>query len=201
MPTLSEALPGYTSIAIGCGMGRSGPAKRFLEEFLLSSNAPNKPLLIDADALNILGEIPDWWRRIPRPAVLTPHPGEMSRLTALSTQDIQSRRVETARQYARKWRHVVVLKGAFTVVAQPEGPCRISPFANPLLSVGGTGDVLSGIITGLLAQGMKPSDAAECGVYLHGAAAESSRPTFGDRGATAADIINALPRVTQAILS
>lgn len=200
MPALSEALPGYTSIAIGCGMGRSEPAKRLLKEFLLSENAPKQPLLIDADALNILSEFPDWWRRIPQPCVLTPHPGEMSRLTGLSTREIQSRRVETAREYARRWGHVVVLKGAHTVVAQSEGPCRISPFANPLLSVGGTGDVLSGIIAGLLAQGMKLADAAACGVYLHGAAAESLRPSFGERGATATDIINALPGATQAIL-
>ena len=200
LATLTDALPGYTSIAIGCGMGRSDPAKRFLQEFLLSENAPKQPLLIDADALNILAESPDWWRRIPQPAVVTPHPGEMSRLTGLPTREIQSRRTETAREYARKWGHVVVLKGAFTVVANPGGPTRISPFANPLLSVGGTGDVLSGIIAGLLAQGMTPATAAACGVYLHGAAAESLRPTFGDRGATATDIINALPRVTRAIL-
>ena len=200
LAALSDSLPGYTSIAIGCGMGRSGPAKRFLEEFLLSANAPKQPLLMDADALNILAEIPDWWKRIPQPAVLTPHPGEMSRLTGLTTQQIQSRRVETAREYARKWGHVLVLKGAHTIVAQPQGPCRVSPFANPLLSVGGTGDVLSGIIAGLLAQGMTPADAAACGVYLHGAAAESLRPAFGDRGATATDIIGAIPGATRAIL-
>ena len=157
--------------------------------------------MIDADALNILAEsCPGWWRRIPATAVLTPHPGEMARLTGLLTTQIQARRVETAREYAHKWGHVVVLKGAFTVVAQPEGPCRIAPFANPLLSVGGTGDVLSGIIGGLLAQGMKPADAAACGVYLHGAAADSLRATHGDRGATAGDIINALPGTTRAIL-
>ncbi len=200
LAALSDALAGYNSIAIGCGMGRSEPAKRFLEEFLLSANAPKRSLLIDADALNILAEIPDWWKRIPQPTILTPHPGEMSRLTGLSTREIQSRRVETAREYVRKWGHVVILKGAHTVVAQPEGPCRVSPFANPLLSVGGTGDVLSGIITGLLAQGMTPADAAACGVYLHGAAAESLRPAFGDRGATATDIINALPKATMAVL-
>ena len=103
--------------------------------------------------------------------------------------------METAREYASKWGHVVVLKGAFTVVAQPEGPCRIAPFANPLLSVGGTGDVLAGIIGGLLAQGMTPDEAAACGVYLHGAAAETLRSTHGDRGATAGDIINAYPEL------
>lgn len=201
LATLADALPGYTSIAIGCGMGRSESARRFLQEFLLSESAPAQPLLIDADALNILSETPDWWRRIPQPAVLTPHPGEMSRLTGLPTREIQSRRVETAREYACKWGHVVVLKGAHTVVAQPDALCRISPFANPLLSVGGTGDVLAGIIGGLLAQGMTPANAAACGVYLHGAAAESLRPTHGDRGATATDIINSLPGAANALLT
>ena len=108
--------------------------------------------------------------------------------------------METAREYASKWGHVVVLKGAFTTIAQPKGTCRIAPFSNPLLSVGGTGDVLAGIICGLLAQGMTPADAAACGVYLHGAAADSLRATHGDRGATAGDIINALPGTTRAIL-
>ena len=199
-PAIRQALPRYSSLAIGCGMGRSEAAKQFLEGLLLSKQAPSQPLVIDADALNILAEFPGWWRRIVSPAVVTPHPGEMSRLTGLSTEEIQSRRVETAREYARKWGHVVVLKGAFTVVAQPEGPCRIAPFDNPLLSVGGTGDVLAGIIGGLLAQGMTPADAAACGVYLHGAAADSLRATHGDRGATAGDIINALPRTTRTIL-
>ena len=201
LPAIRQASSRYSSMAVGCGMGRSESAKQFLRGLLLSEHAPPQPLVIDADALNILAEsCPDWWQRIPATAVLTPHPGEMARLTGLLTTQIQARRVETAREYAHKWGHVVVLKGAFTVVAQPEGPCRIAPFANPLLSVGGTGDVLSGIIGGLLAQGMKPADAAACGVYLHGAAADSLRATHGDRGATAGDIINALPGTTRAIL-
>ena len=201
LPVIRQASSSYSSMAVGCGMGRSEPAKKFLQGLLLSEHAPSQPLLLDADALNILAEsCPDWWQRIPATAVFTPHPGEMARLTGLPTEEIQSRRVETAREYASKWGHVVVLKGAFTVVAQPEGPCRIAPFANPLLSVGGTGDVLAGIIGGLLAQGMTPADAAACGVYLHGAAADSLRATHGNRGATAGDIINALPGTTRAIL-
>ena len=200
LPTIRQALPSYSSLAVGCGMGRSEHAEQFLEGLLLSERASPQPLLVDADALNILAETPGWWQRIPAPAVLTPHPGEMSRLTGIPTSKIQARRVETARESARKWGHVVVLKGAYSVIAQPEGPCRIAPFANPLLSVGGTGDVLAGIIGGLLAQGMAPADAAACGVYLHGAAAESLCATHGDRGATAGDIINSLPKTTRTLL-
>ena len=201
LPTLRQALPNYSSLAIGCGMGRSEPAKKFLEQLLLSADPSNMLLVIDADALNILAEIPDWWHRISSTTVLTPHPGEMSRLTGLPTSHIQSHRIETAREYARKWGCVVVLKGAYTVIAQPEGPTSIASFANPLLSVGGTGDVLTGIIAGLLAQGMTTANAAACGVYLHGAAAESLRHTHGDRGATACDIIAAISETTRSILS
>ena len=201
LAVLAGALADYSSLAVGCGMGRSEQAKKFLELLLLSVKPANQPIVIDADALNILAGFPDWWERLPTPAVLTPHPGEMSRLTGLPTQEIQARRVEIAREFADKWGCVVVLKGAFTVVAQPEGPCRVAPFANPLLSVGGTGDVLTGIIAGLLAQGMSPANAAACGVYLHGAAAESLRPSHGDRGATASDIINVIPAATRRILA
>ena len=200
LPTIRQALADYSSLAIGCGMGRSKPAKKLLEQFLLSAGPPNQPLVIDADALNILSEIPDWWQRTHSNVILTPHPGEMSRLTGLPTFHIQSHRIETAREYAQKWRCVVVLKGAHTVIAHPEGINRIAPFANPLLSVGGSGDVLTGIMVGLLAQGMTTADAAVCGVYLHGAAAESLRPTHGDRGATAGDIIAVLPKTTNALL-
>ena len=200
-PAIRQALPSYSSLAIGCGMGRSEAAKQFLEGLLLSKQAPSQPLVIDADALNILAEFPGWWRRIVSPAVLTPHPGEMARLTGLSTEEIQSRRVETAREYARKWGQVVVLKGAFTPSSLSRKARAASPPSpTPLLSTGGTGDVLAGIIGGLLAQGMTPADAAACGVYLHGAAADNLRVTHGDRGATAGDIINALPGTTRAIL-
>ncbi len=201
LATIRQSLPEYTSIAIGCGIGRSGPVKQFLETFLLSERAPTQPTVIDADALNILAGTPNWWQRIPSPSVLTPHPGEMSRLTGLPTQEIQSRRTETARRFVDTWGHVVVLKGAHTVVAQPNGPSHISPFTNALLSVGGTGDVLAGIIAGLLAQGIPPATAAACGVYLHGAAAKSLRTTHSDRGATAGDIINSLPAAIRTLLS
>ena len=200
LPTLRAAIGDYSSLALGCGMGRSKPARRFLIELLSPEHAPTQPLVVDADAMNILAETPDWWERIPTPAVLTPHPGEMSRLTGIPTQEIQSNRIEIARKHARRWGHVVVLKGAYTIVAQPEGTCHVAPFANPLLSVGGTGDVLAGLIAGLLAQGMTPADASACGVFLHGAAAESLRATYGDRGATATDVINALPATTRQLL-
>ena len=200
VPTLKEALPQYTSLAIGCGMGRSNEAIEFLEMALLSQPRPTQPLVVDADGLNNLSQIDNWWTRLKTPAILTPHPGEMSRLTGLSTTEVQARRIDTAREWSSIWGKVVVLKGAFTVVAAPSGHCWIAPFAKPILATGGTGDVLTGIIAGLLAQGMSPEHAATCGVYLHGAAAESLKEAYGDRGAKATDIIDALPRVTKELI-
>ena len=200
VPALKKALTQYTSLAIGCGMGRSQEAIRFLEMMLLSHPQPTQPLIIDADGLNNLAQVDHWWSRLKAPAILSPHPGEMSRLTGLSTTEVQARRTETAREWSAKWGKVVVLKGAFTVIAAPAGHCWIAPFANPLLATGGTGDVLTGIIAGLLAQGMSPGYAATCGVYLHGAAAESLKETYGDRGAKATDVIDALPRVTRELI-
>ena len=200
VPTLKKALHQYTSLAIGCGMGRSNEAIEFLEMALLSHPRPTQPLVVDADGLNNLSQVDEWWTRLKAPAILTPHPGEMARLTRLSTTEVQARRMETAREWSEKWGKVVVLKGAFTVIAAPSGHCWIAPFANPILATGGTGDVLTGIIAGLLAQGMSPEHAAACGVYLHGAAAESLKETYGDRGAKATDIIDALPRVTKELI-
>ena len=200
VPTLKKALSQYTSLAIGCGMGRSNEAIEFLEMALLSHPRPTQPLVVDADGLNNLSQVDEWWTRLKAPTILTPHPGEMSRLTGLTTTEVQARRIETAREWSSIWGKVVVLKGAFTVIAAPVGHCWIAPFANPILATGGTGDVLTGVIAGLLAQGMSPGNAAACGVYLHGAAAESLKETYGDRGAKATDIIDELPRVTKELI-
>jgi NAD(P)H-hydrate epimerase len=151
--------------------------------------------VLDADALNILAGIPDWWRKIPDNAVLTPHPGEMSRLSGLSVDEVQADRPSIARKCAAAWRKTVVLKGAYTVIAAPDGRCRVSPFANPGLASAGTGDVLAGIIAGLAAQGLELFDAASLGVYLHGAVCEKIRSELGDTGMLASDLLPALPVV------
>ena len=150
-------------------------------------------MLIDADGLNNLSAVRDWWQGRSQPLVLTPHPGEMSTLTGLSTAEVQGRRVDVAREHAGKWAATVVLKGAHTVVASEDGRCWVSPFSNPGLASGGTGDVLSGIIVGLLAQGVSPVDAAVAGVYLHGMAGERVREELGESGALASDLLPKLP--------
>jgi ADP-dependent NAD(P)H-hydrate dehydratase / NAD(P)H-hydrate epimerase len=132
-----------------------------------SVNSKLPPLVIDADGLKLLGQIKDWYQKIPAPAILTPHPGEMATLTDLSKELIQESRQEIAAQYARTWGHVVVLKGAFTVVAAPDGRVTVIPVASPALARAGTGDVLAGLIVGLRAQGLDAYEAALAGAWIH----------------------------------
>ena len=124
---------------------------------------------------------------------LTPHPGEMATLTGLSTPEVQADRAAVAREYAARWNVVLVLKGANTVIAQPDGMVRVAAFANPGMASGGTGDVLSGIIGGLMAQGLAPAVAASCGVYLHGEAGRQVVSRLGNAGLAASDLLPEIP--------
>jgi hydroxyethylthiazole kinase-like uncharacterized protein yjeF len=138
--------------------------------------------------------VAEWWQKIPKNAILTPHPGEMSRLTGTPLTEIQQKRFEIAQKSAREWQKTVVLKGAYTIIASPEGETRISEFANPGLASAGTGDVLAGVISGLIAQGLTPFNAAVCGAYLHGLAAQIVSHELGDAGMLAGDLLPVLPR-------
>ena len=198
---IREKLSRYSSVLLGCGFGRSDGLVEFLRKLLFSAPQPTLPAVIDADGLNNLSKIEDWWVHLECPTVLTPHPGEMSALTGIATSVIQSDRIHTALEWSAHWGQVVVLKGAHTVVASPGGTCWVSPFANPALASGGTGDVLSGVIVGLMAQGLSPEDAACCGVYLHGAAGDVVGEELGDAGTLAGDVAAALPRALKAIKS
>ena len=191
----------YTSVLIGCGLGWSTGVREFLEKFLMGEPGPAIPAVIDADALNNLSDIENWWEGINCPAVVTPHPREMSRLTGVSIEDIQAGRHETAKKYAFKWGVTTVLKGAFTIIASQNSPTIINSFANPILSSGGTGDVLAGTIGGLMAQGLKPMDAARCGVYLHGMAAEKLSSVSGQSGALAGEVADQLPIVMKNLIT
>jgi hydroxyethylthiazole kinase-like uncharacterized protein yjeF len=183
----------YNALSVGCGLGQNPAMVEFLSSLLLKKDLP--PLIIDADALNILSRLPDWWQKIPNDTILTPHPGEMARLSGLTVDKIQTNRAETAIRYAKKWQKTVVLKGAFTVIAAADGKCRICPFANPGLASAGTGDVLAGVIAGLKAQGLTSYDAAALGVYLHGSAGDKIKDEVGDTGMIASDLLPALPMV------
>jgi len=180
---------------LGCGLGQSRPATRFVGATLLREEVTLLPLVLDADALNTLAKIPNWWLQLPNEAILTPHPGEMARLVGVSVEEVQQDRQEIAKGVSLDWKKTVVLKGAYTVIANPEGQCRISPVANPGLASAGTGDVLSGAIAGLVAQGLSLFDAASLGVYLHAEAGEMVRAKLGDTGMIATDLLPALPQV------
>ena len=190
---LSEA-PGYQALLAGCGLGQSPDTSAFLRQTLLTHRYSGPPMVLDADALNILSVVPEWWLQLRNEAVVTPHPGEMSRLTGTNPGQINSDRLNTARRFAAQWDKVVTLKGAYTAVGSPDGRVLVSPFANPGLASAGTGDVLAGAIAGLLAQGASPFDAAVCGVYLHGAAGERVRAELGEAGMMAGDLLPQLPR-------
>lgn len=199
LPLILDNLAGYNALLVGCGIGQA-PAARDLVEGVLYSSTNLPPTVVDADGLNILSMSKSktkgrsWWERFEPRAIVTPHPGEMARLTGESSSAVQGDRIGKATEWAAKWNKVTVLKGAHTVVAFPSGKAMVSPFANPGLASAGTGDVLAGIIAGLLSQGLTPEDAAALGVYLHGAAGERVREELGDTGMIAGDLLPALPR-------
>lgn len=181
----------YDVFLIGCGLGQDPSTVEFVSSLILEKELP-LPVL-DADALNILPKIPEWWQWLTDDAILTPHIVELSRLCGLGIDEIQSDRLGITRQLAAEWHQTIVLKGAYTVIATTDGRCRLSPFANAGLASAGTGDVLAGVIAGLAAQGLTPFDAASLGVYLHGAAGEMVKEKLGDAGMVASDLLPALP--------
>jgi NAD(P)H-hydrate epimerase len=202
---LSRNFERASALLIGPGFGMENTTKEFIENLLEGRYAGKKnpqrigfvhrdeeksadvnsklpPMVIDADGLKLLGQIKDWYTKIPAPAILTPHPGEMAGLTDLSKELIQEKRQEIAAQYAKMWGHVVVLKGAFTVVAAPDGRTTVIPVATPALARAGTGDVLAGLIVGLRAQGLEAYDAAVAGAWIH---AQAGLYAADDLGTTA----------------
>ena len=188
---------GHNSLLLGCGLGQSFSSRRLVEEILYSSRRL-PPTVVDADALNILSlnnsANSPWWKMFDHEAILTPHPGEMGRLRRDDYARTNPDRIGLARDSAKQWDKVVVLKGANTVIASPEGRVLVSPFVNPGLATAGTGDILSGIITSLLAQGLSLMTAAGLGVYLHGLAGDRSVENYGVVGTIASDLLKEIPR-------
>jgi len=156
----------------------------------------NKPIIMDADGLKLMSKITNWSNLLPSPAILTPHPGEMSVLTGLTIEEIQENRLEISKQFSKKWGHVVVLKGAFTVIAAPDGQMAIVPIASPALARAGTGDVLAGLIVGLRAQGIEAFHAACAGAWIHATAGVLAAKRLGNSASVIArDLVNAIPQV------
>ena len=191
---VARAATAYDALVVGPGLGAVPSVEGFVRQLLTSLPEGHARVLVDADGLNNLAKLPHWWERVTVPCILTPHPGEFARLAHRSIGDVQSDRLGAARDAARAWQQTVVLKGAYTVIATPRGRAAVNPYANPALASAGTGDVLTGTIAGLLAQGLAPFEAACCGTYLHAAAAEGLRRELGDAGLLAGDLLPELPR-------
>ena len=151
------------------------------------------PLVVDADGLNLLAKMEQWWQRLPAPAVLTPHPGEMARLVGCSTDEVLADRIGCATEMAAKWGHVVLLKGAHSLVAAPDGRLVVLPFANPALATAGSGDVLAGAVVAMRAQGLPAFEAAVVAGYLHGLVGELARDLIFETGVGAGDLPGLLP--------
>ena len=187
-----------TVLLLGPGLGYTAQSAaraaetRTLVQTLLPGFAGSA--VLDADGLNAAADLLQAGKTLhPRSElILTPHPGEMARLTGLSAAAIHADREGTALRFARAWNAVVVLKGAQTVIAAPDGRCRVSPTGNPGLSRGGSGDVLAGMTSALLACGLPAFEAAVCAVYLHGAAADRAAAKHGEAGMLPHDLFAAL---------
>lgn len=184
------------AVVLGPGIGRHEETVRFVLDFVAQCD---KPMIIDADGLNAVSHHVDVLHEKRAPVVLTPHPGEMARLAKLTTAAIQDGREKAATEFAAKYGCIVVLKGHATVIAQPPDIIRINSTGNAGMATGGTGDVLSGLIGGLLAQGMEPGQAAVLGTYVHGLAGDLAAMALTQRGMIASDLINYLPGAWRAL--
>ena len=211
---------GSQTILLGPGLGQDRPTQNFIARLLGVELAAHRgklgfvareaegqpqpielpPMVVDADALKLLKDVPNWAKRLPAGSILTPHPGEMEILTGESKGAIQADRIETARKYAAAWGHVVILKGAFSVVAAPDGRATVLPFAGSALATAGTGDVLAGVIAGLRAQGVEAYEAAILGGFLHGRAGDLAAESLATEAAViAGDVLEFLPEAISSL--
>jgi ADP-dependent NAD(P)H-hydrate dehydratase / NAD(P)H-hydrate epimerase len=215
--TIKKEVADYDVLLLGPGLGRENTTREMLhaliapkvtsgrrtigfgaasgEMFNTKDEEPQlPPMVIDADGLNLLSQIENWWTLLPSGSVLTPHPGEMARLCNLEINEVQTQRQTLAVEKATEWNVTLVLKGAHTMVASPDGGIAYSPIKTDALATAGTGDVLAGLIAGLIAQGLKGVDAARVGVFLHGLAGEiAASQEMSSRGVIASDVLEALP--------
>ncbi|WP_449244311.1 NAD(P)H-hydrate dehydratase [Desulfobacca acetoxidans] len=190
--------PGKTALAVGPGLGRHPETVELVRQLVRRSTLP---VVVDADGLNALAHDVDSIREAAAPVILTPHPGEMSRLLGATTKDIQADRLGAARELAERSQAIVVLKGAQTIVASPMGKVMINTTGNPALAQGGAGDVLTGMIGGLLAQKVDPFNAACLAIYLHGLTADVQAAWQGDCGLLASELLDQIPHVIKEFAS
>ncbi len=210
-----------TALLIGPGFGLEDTTRDFLARLLTATGAGDdgeigfihgrakdkaganllKPIVMDADGLKLMAKIPGWHQLLPSPAVITPHPGEMSVLTGLPVEEIQQDRLGIAGKYSKEWGHVIVLKGAYTIIAAPDGQIAVVPIATPALARAGTGDVLAGLIVGLRAQGVDAYSSACAGAWIHATAGLLASKRLGNSASIiASDVLNSIAQVITDLL-
>ncbi|MCH2045413.1 MAG: NAD(P)H-hydrate dehydratase [Saprospiraceae bacterium] len=177
----------YSVLGLGCGLSTKNKTRNALCYVLKNTD---KPTILDADALNILGQSRDWLEYIPKDSILTPHPKEFERLFGKTYNNFERNRLQ--RQKAQELGVYIVLKGANSCIATPDGTCYFNSTGNPGMGTAGSGDVLTGILVGLLAQGYTPEEAVLLGVYLHGLAGDLAAIDYSQEGMTAGDIVDYL---------
>lgn len=187
---------GYDAVVIGPGLGRQPATQRRTRNLIAALRVP---AVIDADGLNALADSRNWWTGLRAPLVLTPHPGEFGRLVhgEAPPSDDDAARSQAALDAAQRWQQVVVLKGAHTVVAAPDGELLRSDVSSPALATAGTGDVLAGIVAAFLAAGLPGFVAAGCGVAVHGAAGMLAEDRIGRAGVMARDVATLVPEAIE----
>ena len=187
---LLEMCEKSSAVVIGCGLSVCDDTKNLVQSVITNCE---KPLVIDADALNCICNKPEILKNLKAPAIITPHPGEMARLLHSTPKTVNSNRENTAINFAKKFGVVTVLKGAGTIIASPDGEVYINHTGNSGMATGGSGDVLSGIIGSLLAQGAAPINAAAAGVFLHGTIGDLAAEKLGKLSMLPTDMIDKIP--------
>ncbi len=197
---VEEEAQAFSAVLVGCGLAHTSQTREFVKGFLdgwrRHAGRPI-PLVLDADALNCLSSLEGWPRLLPPDTILTPHMAEMGRLCELKTADVLAQAPELARARARDWNCTVLLKGPQTWIGTPQGELFAILNANSALATAGTGDVLAGLVVGLLAQGLEPTRAAKCAALVHSLAGQSCSVEIGAAGTTALDVLAKIPTVLQ----
>lgn len=197
LPRIEERMKQMDVLAVGPGLGTGDDIYDIVSGIIETADMP---LVVDADALNSLSRDVSALKNLKTQMVITPHPGEMARLCGLSIREVQANRIGVAREFAENWKVITVLKGSRTVTALPDGTVYINPTGNPGMATAGSGDVLTGIISSLIGQGMAPWQAAVAGAYLHGLAGDNAASVRGEHGLIASDIAKELPYAIKEVL-
>jgi NAD(P)H-hydrate epimerase len=191
LPIIKERLKWATVCAIGPGLSREKETLDLARQVISEINIP---VVIDADALFALAEKPAYLKKLPQKAILTPHIGEFARLLEMEAEEVKEKRVELVREKAQEWETVILLKGSPSMVGAPDGQVYVNMLGNCGMATGGVGDVLTGMLAGLLGQGLEPVNAAIVGVYLHGLAGDLAAADKGILGMSATDLLSQIPQ-------